>query len=305
MRAGSGLRVVLDGGALDVPEPQPLDGAVVEVDVGQLGGAEVGLPADRLVVVDRLRAVRAEHGEPVVLARDLGPSGRQVLDRMVGAVVAERELVGLEADRAAQQLMAEADAVDGRFADELADGLDDVVERGRVAGAVGEEDRVGVVSEQLGRRRRARMQLDRRPALAEVADDRELDAGVDHRDPRARIACEFACGEFVGSRTTSSRVPTSRARSRPLIDGSAAISSRAWDSLSAAGNSPPRIAPSSRMWRTSARVSRSVIAGIPQSVSQESQPRSAPGASSRSTAARMIAARAWTRSDSIASALTP
>ncbi len=84
-------------------------------------------------------------------------------------------------------------------------------------------------------------------------------------------------GELVGSSTTSSRVPTSRARSRPVIEGSAAISSRACASVTAAGNSPPFIAPWSRMWRTSARVSRSVIAGIPQSVSHDSQPRSARG----------------------------
>ena len=45
---GPGLGVVLDGGARHVAQRQPLDGAVVEVDVGQLGGAEVGLPADRL-----------------------------------------------------------------------------------------------------------------------------------------------------------------------------------------------------------------------------------------------------------------
>ncbi len=89
------------------------------------------------------------------------------------------------------------------------------------------------------------------------------------------------------------------------MSGSASISARASSTLTREGNTPPRIAPRSRRWRTSARVSRSVIAGIPQSVSQLSHPRSAPGASSRSTAARMIAARAWTRSDSIASALTP
>ena len=59
------------------------------------------------------------------------------------------------------------------------------------------------------------------------------------------------------------------------------------------------------MWRTSARVSTSEIAGTPQSASQSSQPRSAPGASSVFIAARMITARAHTRSDSIASALTP
>ena len=56
---------------------------------------------------------------------------------------------------------------------------------------------------------------------------------------------------------------------------------------------------------TSARVSTPVIAHTPQSVSQSSHPRSALGASSRLHASRMIAARAHTRSDSIASALAP
>ena len=68
---------------------------------------------------------------------------------MVGAAVAEGELVGLEADRAAEQLVAEADAEDGLLADQLADGVDDVVEGGGVAGAVGEEDDVGVLGEDL------------------------------------------------------------------------------------------------------------------------------------------------------------
>ena len=45
--------------------------------------------------------------------------------------------------------------------------------------------------------------------------------------------------------------------------------------------------------------------GTPQSLSQSSQPRSAPGWSSRLTAARMMAARAHGRSDSIASCETP
>jgi hypothetical protein len=78
-----------------------------------------------------------------------------------------------------------------------------------------------------------------------------------------------------------------------------------WCSGIAPGNTPPFIAPALRMCRTSARVSTPVIAGMPQSRSQSSQPPSAPGASSRLPASRMIAARAWMRSDSIPSALTP
>ena len=66
---GPGLGVVLDGGAGHVEQAQPLDRAVVEVDVRELGLAEVRLPADRLIVVDRARAAGAEHREAVVLAR--------------------------------------------------------------------------------------------------------------------------------------------------------------------------------------------------------------------------------------------
>jgi hypothetical protein len=98
---------------------------------------------------------------------------------------------------------------------------------------------------------------------------------------------------------------TSRARSRPIIGGSAAISSRASASLVAPGKTPPSIAPASRMWRTSARVSTPVIPTVPCMSSQSSQPRSALGASDALTASRMIAARACTRPDSFASALTP
>src|SRR5437868_13629926 len=71
VRAGAGLGVVLDRGAGDVAQREPLNGAVVEVDVRQLGGAEVGLPAHRLVGRQRLRAARAQDREAVVLARDL------------------------------------------------------------------------------------------------------------------------------------------------------------------------------------------------------------------------------------------
>ena len=77
------------------------------------------------------------------------------------------------------------------------------------------------------------------------------------------------------------------------------------DSEVDAGNTPPRMAPRSRMWRTRERVSTPVIHGTPQSVSQVSQPPSACAASSRSIPSRMITARAWMRSDSMQSCDTP
>ena len=65
--------------------------------MGELGGAEVGLPADRLVALDRALAAAGPDREAVVLGGDLDPPGRQVLDRVVGAAVAEGQLEGLEA----------------------------------------------------------------------------------------------------------------------------------------------------------------------------------------------------------------
>src|SRR3954471_18862057 len=66
--------------------------------------------------------------------------------------------------------------------------------------------------------------------------------------------------------STVSAGVTSRARSRPVIGGSASISARASRSLTRSGKTPPRIAPALRMWRTRARVSTPVIARPPQSV---------------------------------------
>src|SRR3954462_9504541 len=73
-------------------------------------------------------------------------------------------------------------------ADELAQRVDDVLERGRVAGAVGEEDRVRRVGDELPRAGGARVQLDGRPAVDEVAHDRGLDPGVDGRDADVAVA---------------------------------------------------------------------------------------------------------------------
>src|SRR5918992_2631531 len=96
---------------------EALHGAVVEVELLQLGGAEVGLPPDRLVGVDRLLAAWAEHREAVVLRGDLDLAGLEVLDRVVRAAVAEGKLERLEADRPAEQLVAKADAPDRNLAD--------------------------------------------------------------------------------------------------------------------------------------------------------------------------------------------
>ena len=157
VRPRAGLGVVLDGPAGDVEQFQALDGAVVEVHVRQRRRAEVRFPSHRPVVVDRARAAGPERREAVVLGGDLHAPALQVLDRVVCATMPEGQLECLEAKRPAQQLVAQADPPHGLLADERAHRLDDVAERRRVAGAVGEEDRIGVVLEQLLRGARAGM----------------------------------------------------------------------------------------------------------------------------------------------------
>ena len=91
VRAGAGLRVVLnrENGLRGVPEA--FQGLVVEVDVsGFAPGLLQGLGLD---------------GKSVVLAGDLYPLGKEVLDGLVGSAVAEFELEGGGPEGQAQQLV--------------------------------------------------------------------------------------------------------------------------------------------------------------------------------------------------------
>src|SRR3546814_15346812 len=91
--AGAGFGVVLDAERVPAAHPQALAHPVVQVDVGELGAA-----AERVGV----------DGEVVVLAGDLDLAGGQVADRVVAAVVPERELPGLGAEGATEELVPQA-----------------------------------------------------------------------------------------------------------------------------------------------------------------------------------------------------
>src|SRR5690348_3585202 len=105
MGPGSGFRVVLDSRGGDLAKRQALHGAVVEVDMGQFGRSVFGLPTNGFIRFDGRRSVWGKDRKAVVLAGDLDCGRDQVLDWVVGAVVAERKLVGLEADGAAKELV--------------------------------------------------------------------------------------------------------------------------------------------------------------------------------------------------------
>src|SRR4051794_12961703 len=79
VRSGPRLRVVLHRRARDVLQDQSFHGAVVQVQVRQLRGTEVGLPAHRLVDVDGFLARGPGYCEAVVLGRDVDLAAGQVL----------------------------------------------------------------------------------------------------------------------------------------------------------------------------------------------------------------------------------
>ena len=184
----------------------------------------------------------------------------------------------------------------GRRPTRLAHRRDDVAERGGVAGAVGQEEEVGVRGQQLVGGHRAGVQRDLRAAGDEVADDRALDAGVDRVDPRRRRcrAPSTRCGRDHAGEVLAGHRRLGRDERAGLGLGHRAAEDAAAHRARRADVADER----ARVHAGDRRARRS-------RVSQSSQPRSAVGASSAFVAARMIAARAQTRSDSIASALAP
>lgn len=98
VRSRTGLRVVLHA-EYRIPDVRhALQGTVVQVDVG-------GLELFQRIGID---------GIAVVLAGDLNFSGKQVLDRMIGAPVAKLHLESVSAGGKRQQLVAQADGKGGQ-----------------------------------------------------------------------------------------------------------------------------------------------------------------------------------------------
>src|SRR5580692_3438779 len=108
VRAGRGLRVVLDRERGRVTQSQALHDAVVKVYVRDLSRAEFGGERGAALPVTASTA-RHFHREAVIVAGDLHPAGAQVLDRLVHAPVAEAQLVGAQAQGPAENLAAETD----------------------------------------------------------------------------------------------------------------------------------------------------------------------------------------------------
>lgn len=77
---------------------ESFQGAVVEIDVGYFN-----IMGRQTFSID---------DESVVLGSDLNPAGRQILDRVIGAMVTEFQLFGFTPQRQSQNLVAETDSKD-------------------------------------------------------------------------------------------------------------------------------------------------------------------------------------------------
>ncbi|CAM5561573.1 hypothetical protein SBADM41S_01617 [Streptomyces badius] len=198
-----------------VQELESLDDLVVQADVGDLGAAERG-------VGDLVE--RGVDGEAVVVRGDLDLAGGAVLHRLVDAAVAVLQLVGAEAERAAEDLVAEADAEErGGALQHAAHQGDRVVGGGRVAGAVGEEDAVGLDRVHLFQGGGGGQDVHLDAALGHPVRGHALDAEVDRGDGellradrgddvrllRRHFGGEVGAGHLGGLADPARRVPSS------------------------------------------------------------------------------------------------
>jgi len=147
---------------------QTFAGVVVEIDLGGLGlGGGEGSGIDR---------------KAVVLRGDADLAGGEVFHGLVAAAMAELQFEGLSAEGVAEDLVAETDAEDRLLADERLDGFVRVGNDAGIAGAVGEEDAVGIRCERFVRRGRGRKDADAETVLAEAAQDVGLEAEIERDD---------------------------------------------------------------------------------------------------------------------------
>src|SRR5436309_1959935 len=107
----------------------------------------------------------------MVVAGDIDLASIGEAYRLVAAVMAEAQLVCRPTQRQAQDLMAQADPKERRFAEQLAHRPDAVSHRRWIAGAIGEEDAVGLESQCLGGGRRRRNHGDAAATLGQQPQD--------------------------------------------------------------------------------------------------------------------------------------
>ena len=114
--------MVLDAEDWQFAVAHALDSAIVKIDVGDFDF--------------RWQRVRID-GKAVVLGSDGDFAAAQILDRLVAASVAELEFESRTAKCVGEDLIAQANAKNRHFAEQLAHFVMNVTERRRITGTVG------------------------------------------------------------------------------------------------------------------------------------------------------------------------
>src|SRR5579859_1356585 len=134
MGSWASFRVILNRKCLLPLDGESLNRLVVQVDVRNLDPGRHGASVNRISVI-----VRA----------DLDLSCLLIEDRLVAAAMAELELVGPRAQGKRQDLMAHAHAKERHLTHELPDSLCRIRSGGRIARAIGKEDTVRFLSQDV------------------------------------------------------------------------------------------------------------------------------------------------------------
>ena len=121
----------------------------------------------------------------MILSRDLHASRFDILDRLVGATMTELELVGLPAQGQPHDLMAEADAEQGDFAEQPPHRVDGIAERGRISRSVGKKHSIRTEGQDVFNAGFRRNDPDIAAGTSQAGEDRPLDAEIVGHDSKA------------------------------------------------------------------------------------------------------------------------
>ena len=127
-----------------------------------------------LILAERLDI----HDKPVILRSNFHLAGFQIHNRMVAAAMPELELRSRPAKSLTENLVAETHAKNRLFAEKLAHGLYNIRHRGRIAGAVGEENTVGFAGQYIRGLGKGRDHFHLKTVLHKLAQNIFLDAAI-------------------------------------------------------------------------------------------------------------------------------
>ena len=117
----------------------------------------------------------------MVLGGHQDPTGRQIADRVVATVVAERQLDGASTEGQAEQLTAHANSENGDFPDQSGDEIGGTSNGCRIPGSVRQQHAGVAAPTQFINRDPGWDDPHREAFTDEATEDRALDAEIDHR----------------------------------------------------------------------------------------------------------------------------